>query len=205
MTLQAPEIGDVFDVLVRKRLKTYPTREWVNTYQLTVVDTASQGDVTDAVDALVSFEQTFLIDSSEIYQSKVHLTGTKNEFIQRTHNLDGLRLRDTKESVPLELVLLLNKQPDVGRSGTAAYRNTLFESDIESSNGLVSLSDYAAMQSILDTANLEIEDYLSGGSMPIWIVKYSATSEIYQYVQSIGLKGAGTRNLGNRWFNRSAV
>lgn len=204
MTLLIPEENEVFEVQIQKRLVDYPSREWVNNYALKAGTSPTFAALEVAVSSLCDFEAALHNDKTEIFRSKVWLTGTVNKFRLQARALTGSIVVDTSDPEPLETVLLVSKTPAVGRTGVAAYRDCLQEKDVSRSNGVPVLSDFASIQTrITDAVDTNISDYLSDGGGEYTLVKWSSPDRYYIKVASIDLKDVGTRNLHNRWFNRS--
>lgn len=204
MTLLIPTEGDVFEIQIQKRLTDYPDREWTNNYTVKANTSPTLSALNTLVDDLCGFEQALHNDKTEIFRSKVWLTGTVNKFKLVARGLVGSIVVDTSDPEPLETVLLISKTPALGRTGVSAYRDCLQVADVSRSNGLPVLQNYTSIQTrISDAVSANIAQYLDG-TAEYSLVKWSASDEEYVELTSFNLKNVGTRNLHNRWFNRTA-
>jgi hypothetical protein len=67
-------------------------------------------------------------------------------------------------------------------------------------------NDPTALSGTIDTAvTNNIAELLESGTAKFVIVKYTATGNTHVAISSIDLKGIGTRDKENRWFNRTVV
>lgn len=205
MTIQVPQVGEIFHVTIHKQLVLYPERTFVNSYSLKVELTATTSDLEDAASTLAAFEQAFLNSTSVINQYKIWQDGTVNQFILGQLNLVGSIDTASSDPLPLENVLLLKKVPSVGRSGVASYRDCLLASETARDNGIIKLTDLTGKKVAIDTAvTTHLTEYFPGGADALRLVKYSNTDGEYQELASLTLKGVSTRDLKNVWFNRSS-
>lgn len=203
MSIHEPAFNEVFEVTVHKRLVNNPEIQWVNGYTLLAKEDATSTELETAVTSLATFEQEFLNDTSQIYRTKHWQTGTQNQFKSIARDLTGSVDTSSSDPLDLEFVLLLARTPAVGRIGVSAYRDCLTEGMVSRTHGETVPNDPASLSSSIGTAVSDnLADYLSGGTGKFVIVKYTATGHTYVYIDSIVLKGVGTRDKENRWFNR---
>lgn len=205
MTIQNPQVGEIYHITTHKQLVLYPDRTFVNSYTVRVEVSATTDDLEGAATTLAAFEQSFLNNTSVIYQYKIWQDNTVNQFVLGQLDLTGSVDTTGNEAMPLENVLLLKKRPSIGRSGVSSYRDCLLASETARDNGIIKLVDLTAKKGDIATAvTTHLLDYLPGGADALRLVKYSSADEGYVELASISCKGVSTRDLKNVWFNRSS-
>jgi len=204
VSILEPVSGELFLVTVHKRLVSNPEIEWVNTYTIMAKEDTTSTELETAVDDICAFEQEFLNSTSEVYRSKCWQAGTQNQFKSVARSLTGSVDVTGSEPLDLEFVLLIARTPAVGRVGVSAYRDCLTETLVSRTYGATVPNDPTALAGTIDTAvTNNIEDLLEDGTSKFVLMKYTATGNTHVSISSIDLKGIGTRDKENRWFNRS--
>jgi len=204
VTLLEPNENELFHISTHKSLVSFPNVKWVNTYTVMAEADTTFSDIQACATDIATFEQTLMNDTSKVERTKVWLDGTVNEFNSVARELTGSVDTSSTEPMPLEIVLLIAKNPTLGRPGVAGYRDCLNEAEMTRRAGMPSPNDSAALATRVDdavTANLA--DYLQAGTGSLTLMKFSATSGSYISIATLSVSGISSRDTDNRWFNRT--
>jgi len=204
MTLLEPNENEILHISVHKSLTQFPNVKWTNTYTVMTKADTTFSDIQTCVTAIATFEQTLMNDTSKIERTKVWLNGTVNEFNSVARELVGSVDTSSTEPMPLEIVLLIAKNPTLGRPGVAGYRDVLTEAEMTRLAGMPEPNDPAALTTrVSDAVTANLTDYLQAGTAPLTLMKFSATSGSYISIASLSVSGISSRDTDNRWFNRT--
>lgn len=137
----------LYTVRVFKSLVDQPTVSWSNTYELSSGEGPwAYEDMSGIADSLVSFEETFHLDGVRFDR----VVFSTYEPDSKPYNPDNLAVfpRDdvgdvvafAMEREALDTVLWVRRQTQFGRAGRAYYRGVLIDTDVETTNGQLSLT-----------------------------------------------------------------
>jgi len=204
MTLLEPTENELFHISTHKSLVSFPNVKWVNTYTVSAGTDTTFSDIQTCVTDIATFEQVLMNDTSKVERTKVWADGTVNEFNSVARELTGSVDTSATEPMPLEIVLLIAKNPTLGRPGVAGYRDCLNEAEMTRRAGMPSPNDSAALATrVSDAVTAHVADYLQAGSGALTLMKFSATSSSYISIATLSVSGISSRDTDNRWFNRT--
>lgn len=212
MSVEFPQVGEIFSLRSYKRLVSAPTVTWANSYEFRMLGGAG---VTEQLDTLaqvvVDWEQLFHLPAVE-FDRVVISTYVEDgqpynpasfksvDFTGKT----GARNPDGADLMPLEVALLVRRGVQFGRNGRALYRGVLTEVDVTSFAGKAAITP-ARLAALADLMIIDGENLndLAAAVLFNQVMKGSSAQDVVRLVGSNNPVGVTVKKLNNRYFDRA--
>ena len=205
-----PDVGERFDIRIRKTVIDQPTVHWFNTYEVCFFDVGTTSDLDSIGSGLVAFEAELLLAPYMIDQVTISTHAedahpyNPMSFSTQPYTQGGQRATGGNDLLDLRVALFLKRLPFSGRIGRLFLRGSLHEGDIEAPAGVARLVDTAAMVTAVENAKDAggLASNLNEGPGQPHIVMIGA-SNVTRTVSDIVVGGVSFIKLNHKYFDRA--
>lgn len=211
MSLDNPQPDDLLTVRVIKNLVTNPLNKWANSYELQIKAGVATGDITALCMALVRFEKAIHRDVVQFDHMVIStweadsVPYNPSSFIVVSLTGNG-EVGEVGDNLALDKVLVVVRQPIVGRFGHLFYRGVLNEADTEAPAGRTVLTDPAGTAATIASAvsTSDVADLLGDpATADLQLVMINATGTQVRRIIALNATGVTTLPTDHAWFNRT--
>lgn len=215
MTIQTPEPGELFTIRVQSRLQT---EKFVNTFLLSTTQTSTLSELVKAGRGLTNLVKALLHNTATIVQFTVSTFEAdpalrKENFKTVTVNEPGDGTGD--DLMPLDVVLRIRKDTEVGFPGRLELRAAVLFDQIEVSNGKMTLNSAGrtGLEAALDAALLAGTtgatapvEMLAGGTADYVICLTDEVDDPSpRLVSGFVVDDVASRQVNNRYFRKQST
>lgn len=212
MSYVEPQAGELFTVIIDKRMASNPALTWRNTYEALAVSDATSADLNDLAGQLVAFERQFHLPAVEFTQFRVSTLAPDSDpynpenfiTVPLAAGLNGLRVAPGQIE-PLQMCFYVKRQVASGRQGKILYRGVLDETAVESPSGVPRLTDADAWTEIVGDAiaATTIDSYFMGGASNIKLcMAYNGVTASVRLVQSFVASGVTIAKYNHKYYDQ---